>query len=170
VFEGWPVGLLGGSAVDGGVGSAGGARWGQYRCPLRNALLKRRPRPVLDDPRRPATSESAAGPFCPQSDAPRTAPTIDGQDLRAIDVNMVQERGEPRIPIRCCHSAHTTKRTERALPGTGVAFRCFRSRRHPKQATFRVSIAGLRAPLSTLRCALTERQRMTRGHRDSLRS
>src|SRR5436305_6518151 len=29
-------------------------------------------------------------------------------------------------------------------------------------------MAGLRAPLSTLRCAHTERQRMTRGHRDSL--
>ena len=53
---------------------------------------------------------------------------------------------------------------------SGVAFRCFRSRRHPGQASFRGSIAGLRAPLSTLRCALTERQRMTRGHRDSLRS
>ena len=33
---------------------------------------------------------------------------------------------------------------------------------------FRGSIAGLRAPLSTLRCALAGRQRMTRGHRDSL--
>src|ERR1700693_2283543 len=29
-------------------------------------------------------------------------------------------------------------------------------------------MAGLRAPLSTLRCALAGRQRMTRGHRDSL--
>ena len=29
-------------------------------------------------------------------------------------------------------------------------------------------MAGLRVPLSTLRCALAERQRMTRGHRGSL--
>jgi hypothetical protein len=34
---------------------------------------------------------------------------------------------------------------------------------------FRGSIAPPARPLSTLRCALTERQRMTRGHRDSLR-
>jgi hypothetical protein len=50
----------------------------------------------------------------------------------------------------------------------GIAFRRFRARRHPGQAQFRGSIAGLRAPLSTLRCALAGRQRMTRGHRDSL--
>jgi hypothetical protein len=34
---------------------------------------------------------------------------------------------------------------------------------------FRGSITPPARPLSTLRCALTERQRMTRGHRDSLR-
>ena len=37
---------------------------------------------------------------------------------QAIDVNVVQERGEPRFLIRCCHSAHTIQPTERALPGT----------------------------------------------------
>src|SRR5450755_1180689 len=59
-------------------------------------------------------------------------------------------------------------RTARDSAASGVAFRRFRARRHPGQAQFRGSIAGLRAPLSTLRCALTGRQRMTRGHRDSL--
>src|SRR6476619_3230374 len=34
---------------------------------------------------------------------------------------------------------------------------------------FRGSITPPTRPLPTLRCALTERQRMTRGHRDSLR-
>jgi hypothetical protein len=33
---------------------------------------------------------------------------------------------------------------------------------------FRGSMAGLHVPLSTLRCALTGRQRMTQGHRGSL--
>src|ERR1039458_8828081 len=37
---------------------------------------------------------------------------------KAIDVDMVQERGEPRFLVRCCHSAHTTKLTWRALPAT----------------------------------------------------
>ena len=37
---------------------------------------------------------------------------------QAIDVNVVQERGEPRFLVHCCHSAHTTKRTGRAKPGT----------------------------------------------------
>ena len=37
---------------------------------------------------------------------------------QAVDVNVVQERGEPRFLVRCCHPAHTTKLTERALPGT----------------------------------------------------
>jgi len=36
----------------------------------------------------------------------------------AIDVNVVQERGEPRFLVRCCHSAHTTKLAWRALPGS----------------------------------------------------
>ena len=37
---------------------------------------------------------------------------------QAIDIDVVQERGEPRFLVRCCHSAHTTKLTERALPDT----------------------------------------------------
>ena len=37
---------------------------------------------------------------------------------QAIDVNVVQERREPRFLVRCRHSAHTTKLTGRALPGT----------------------------------------------------
>ena len=37
---------------------------------------------------------------------------------QTIDINVVQERGEPRFPVHCCHSAHTTKLTQRALPGT----------------------------------------------------
>jgi len=41
----------------------------------------------------------------------------------AIDIDMVQERGEPRFLVRCCHSAHTTKRTEHAMPGTGSGVR-----------------------------------------------
>jgi hypothetical protein len=36
----------------------------------------------------------------------------------AIDIDVVQERREPRFRIRCCHSAHTTKLTERAMPDT----------------------------------------------------
>jgi hypothetical protein len=36
---------------------------------------------------------------------------------QAIDVNVVQERGEPRFPVCLRHSTHTTKPTERALPG-----------------------------------------------------
>ncbi len=42
---------------------------------------------------------------------------------QAIDVDMMQERREPRFLIRCCHSAHATKLTERALPGTGSGTR-----------------------------------------------
>jgi hypothetical protein len=38
----------------------------------------------------------------------------------------------------------------------------------PKLQIFRGSIPSLPAPLSTLRCALTERQRMTRGQCGSL--
>jgi hypothetical protein len=38
----------------------------------------------------------------------------------------------------------------------------------PQPRVFRGSIAGLHAPLSTLRCALTGHQRMTRGHPESL--
>jgi hypothetical protein len=41
----------------------------------------------------------------------------------AVDVDVVQERGEPRFLVCCCHSAHTTKRTERAMPGTGSGTR-----------------------------------------------
>jgi hypothetical protein len=36
----------------------------------------------------------------------------------AVDIDVMQERGEPRFLVRCCHLAHTTKRTERAMPGT----------------------------------------------------
>jgi hypothetical protein len=42
---------------------------------------------------------------------------------QAIDVNVVQERGEPRFPVRSRHSAHTVQPTERALPGTGSGAR-----------------------------------------------
>ena len=37
---------------------------------------------------------------------------------QAIDVDVVQERGEPRFLVRPCHSAHAIQITERALPGT----------------------------------------------------
>ena len=37
---------------------------------------------------------------------------------QAIDIHVMQERGEPRFLVRCCHSAHTTKLAWRALPGT----------------------------------------------------
>jgi len=69
-----------------------------------------------------------------------------------------------------CSGSSTPRgpQTARDSAARGVAFRRFRARRHPGQARFRGSIAGLRAPLSTLRCALTGRQRMTQGHRDSL--
>ena len=46
---------------------------------------------------------------------------------QTIDVNVVQERGEPRILVRSCHSAHTIQRTEHALPGTGSGA-CFAGR------------------------------------------
>ena len=46
-----------------------------------------------------------------------------------------------------------------------VAFRLVEQRRHPELLVFRGSIAPPARPLSTLRCALAERQRMTRGHR-----
>ena len=44
--------------------------------------------------------------------------TAVGKLATAIDVNVVQERGEPRFLVRLRHSAHTTKLTERAVPGT----------------------------------------------------
>ena len=51
---------------------------------------------------------------------PRRGPGLQRPIRRpqAVDVDVVQERGEPRFLIRCCHSAHTTKPTERTLPGT----------------------------------------------------
>lgn len=42
---------------------------------------------------------------------------------QAVDIDMVQERGEPRFLIPCCHSAHTTKLAGRAMPGTGSGAR-----------------------------------------------
>ncbi len=42
---------------------------------------------------------------------------------QAIDIDVVQERGEPRFLVRCCHSAHTIQPTERAVPGTGSGAR-----------------------------------------------
>ena len=69
-----------------------------------------------------------------------------------------------------CTGSPTTRGplTARENAATDIAFRLFRRRRHPKHRPFRGSIAGLRAPLSTLRCTLTGHQRMTRGHRGSL--
>ena len=69
-----------------------------------------------------------------------------------------------------CTGSPTTRgpMTARENAATDIAFRLFRRRRHPKHRPFRGSIAGLRAPLSTLRCTLTGHQRMTRGHRGSL--
>jgi len=37
---------------------------------------------------------------------------------QAIDIDVMQERGEPRFLVRLRHSTHTTKLTERALSGT----------------------------------------------------
>jgi len=37
---------------------------------------------------------------------------------QTFNVNVMQERGEPRFLVRLRHSAHTTKLTERAWPGT----------------------------------------------------
>src|SRR5205807_8734179 len=63
----------------------------------------------------------------------------------------------PRGPL----TAREKRRQQCCLPS-------FPSASAPQTNPFRGSIAGLRAPLSTLRCALAGRQRMTRGHRDSL--
>ena len=41
----------------------------------------------------------------------------------AIDVDVVQERGEPCLLVLHCDSAHATKRTWRALPGTASGTR-----------------------------------------------
>jgi hypothetical protein len=37
---------------------------------------------------------------------------------QALDVDVVQERDEPRFLVRPRHSAHTTKPTGRTMPGT----------------------------------------------------
>src|SRR4051812_48419693 len=50
----------------------------------------------------------------------------------------------------------------------GIAFHVHERVGIPNKNHFEAQPPGPRAPLSTLRCALTERQRMTRGHRDSL--
>ena len=42
---------------------------------------------------------------------------------QAIDINMVQERSEPRVLVRSCHSAHATKLTGRALSGSASGAR-----------------------------------------------
>jgi len=42
---------------------------------------------------------------------------------QALDVDVVQERGEPRILVPLCHSAHTTQFNWRALPGSGSGAR-----------------------------------------------
>ena len=42
---------------------------------------------------------------------------------QAIDVDVVQERGEPRILVLLCHPAHAIQFTWRALPGTGSGAR-----------------------------------------------
>ena len=49
---------------------------------------------------------------------PPVRPSAEARDTQALDIDMVQERGEPRILVRCCHSAHTIQPTERALSGT----------------------------------------------------
>ncbi len=45
---------------------------------------------------------------------------------QTIDVNVMQERREPRLLVRSCHSAHAIKLTERAFPGSesGARFAC----------------------------------------------
>jgi hypothetical protein len=37
---------------------------------------------------------------------------------QAVDVDVVQERGEPCFPVLLCNSAHALQRTWRALPGS----------------------------------------------------
>src|SRR5439155_10880971 len=91
---------------------------------------------------------------------------------------IVNAHGRPRdLPVlahgarRACLGSPTAQGppATRESAASGVAFRTQRKRRHPElHWKFRGSIAPPARPLSTLRCALTERQRMTRGHRRSL--
>ena len=45
-------------------------------------------------------------------------PKREGRRPQTFDVNVMQERGEPRFLVRLRHSAHTIQPTERALPGS----------------------------------------------------
>ena len=54
---------------------------------------------------------------------------------QAIDVDMVQERGEPHILVLLCYSAHAIQRTCRAHSGT-VSGACFAVRVPLGQAPF----------------------------------
>ncbi len=112
--------------------------------PLKDLVLQRgdteRPQPPIGlwyvhPPRRP---RPVCAPVNPSVQVPKILleihtvvrprdPVHPGRGLRpkrevrrsqAVDVNMVQERGEPRFLVRCCHAAYATKLTERALPGT----------------------------------------------------
>jgi hypothetical protein len=41
----------------------------------------------------------------------------------AVEVDMVQQRREPRVPVPSCRVAHTVQLTRRALPGSGSGAR-----------------------------------------------
>jgi hypothetical protein len=64
----------------------------------------------------------------------------------AIDRDVMQQRGEPRVPVRLRHMTHAIKRTWRAEPGTvsGARFACRVSLgRSPSLHHFRSRLPGL---------------------------
>jgi hypothetical protein len=53
----------------------------------------------------------------------RLRPKREVRQPETIDIDVMQERHEPRVLVRCCHSPHATKLTERALPGSASGAR-----------------------------------------------
>ena len=91
-------------------------------------------------------------------------PPSDRLDGRAGDLPVLAHEDSVHAQVLRPRGVH---RTARANAAGSVAFRLVRRRRHPETVISRLN-SWPAVPLSTLRCALAGRQRMTRGHRGSL--
>ncbi len=95
-----------------------------------------------------------------------------GRPPQAVDRDMMQERGEPRNLVLARHSAHATKRTQRALPGSASGAR-FAGRVFPRPIPFpppppQPAHRRCSAASQVLRDRQTSHGRASRAHRLSV--
>jgi len=149
------------------------------RCPERVALARVPLGPPLPSPASAAGSSALFGGFpgttgrsdCPRSSIIGVCPWTSRCGLRPPRPQT--NAGSPGSRSRCLGTC-TGSLTARGPPAPrdnaadDVAFHLLGRRRHPDFVDFAAQWPSLHVPLSTLRCALAGRQRMTRGHRGSL--